>query len=171
MVLLIVMLLALQGPAGKATPPGSSAGALAAGAQATAAQAADHDPFAALRVQWAKDLHDKHIEDSLAQYADDADFIGDQGRTHGMPALRQLFTTITQTFDSDLTFTSQRTEVSGQLACDSGTYTETLLNRATGKTQKMAGDYLTVYRREKAANGNAVWLIVEQVWTGSEVKP
>jgi hypothetical protein len=29
----------------------------------------------------------------------------------------------------------------------------------------MAGDYLTVYRRTKLANGNAVWLIVEQVWT------
>jgi hypothetical protein len=34
----------------------------------------------------------------------------------------------------------------------------------------MAGDYLTVYRRMKAPNGNAVWLIVEQVWTGGEVK-
>jgi hypothetical protein len=34
----------------------------------------------------------------------------------------------------------------------------------------MAGDYLTIYRRTKAANGNAVWLIVEQIWTGGEVK-
>jgi ketosteroid isomerase-like protein len=132
--------------------------------------AADHDPFAALRDQWAKDLHAKHIEDSLAQYAPDADFISDNGRTHGMAALRQLFTTITSTLDSDLVFTSLRVEVSGDLAYDSGTYKETLLTRATGKTQKMAGDYLTVYRRTKAANGNAVWLIAEQVWTGSEVK-
>ena len=134
------------------------------------APAAQHDPFAALRVQWAKDLHAKHIDDSLAQYASDADFISDAGRTHGMPALRQLFTTITATFDSDLTFTSQRVEISSELAYDSGTYKETLLNRATGKSKNMAGDYLTIYRRTKAANGNAVWLIVEQIWTGGEVK-
>jgi ketosteroid isomerase-like protein len=86
------------------------------------APAAQPDPFAALRVQWAKDLHAKHIDDSLAQYASDADFISDAGRTHGMPALRQLFTTITATFDSDLTFTSQRVEISSELAYDSGTY-------------------------------------------------
>jgi ketosteroid isomerase-like protein len=163
MVLLALLLMALQSPGGATIPPGS------AGAQTTDTQAADHDPFAALRVQWAKDLHDKHVEDSLAQYADDANFISDTGRTHGMASLRQLFSTITQTFDSDLTFTSQRVEVSGQLAYDSGTYTETLLNRATGNTQKMAGDYVTVYRREKAANGNELWLIVEQVWTGGEI--
>jgi ketosteroid isomerase-like protein len=134
--------------------------------QAPTTPAATNDPFAGLRDQWAKDLHAKHIDDSLAQYAQDADFISDQGRTHGMAALRQLFTTITTTLDSDLTFTSQRVEVSGDLAYDSGTYTETLLTRATGKTQHMAGDYLTVYRRTQAGNGNAVWLIVEQVWTG-----
>jgi len=136
----------------------------------TTPPAAQPDPFAALRDQWVKDLHAKHIDDSLAQYASDADFISDNGRTHGLPALRQLFTTITTTFDSDLTFTSQRVEISSELAYDSGTYKETLLNRATGKTQNMAGDYLTVYRRTKAANGNAVWLIAEQVWTGGEVK-
>jgi ketosteroid isomerase-like protein len=138
--------------------------------QAPAPTAVPNDPFAALRDQWAKDLHEKHVDDSLAQYAPDADFISDTGRTHGMAALRQLFQTITATFDSDLTFTSQRVEISGDLAYDSGTYKETLLTRATGKTQHMAGDYLTVYRRTKAANGNAVWFIVEQIWTGSEVK-
>ena len=138
--------------------------------QAPAPTAVPNDPFAALRDQWAKDLHEKHVDDSLAQYAPDADFISDTGRTHGMAALRQLFQTITTTFDSDLTFTSQRVEISGDLAYDSGTYKETLLTRATGKTQHMAGDYLTVSRRTKAANGNAVWFIVEQIWTGSEVK-
>jgi ketosteroid isomerase-like protein len=149
---LLLLFLALQ-----AAPPPST-------------PAAQPDPFAALRDQWAKDLHAKHIDDSLAQYASDADFISDTGRTHGTAAIRQLFTTITATFDSDLTFTSQRVEISSELAYDSGTYKETLLNRATGKSQNMAGDYLTIYRRTKAANGNAVWLIAEQFWTGGEVK-
>jgi len=136
------------------------------------AAAGTADPFAGLRNQWASDLHAKHIEDSLAQYADDADFISDAGRTHGMPALRELFKTVTMTFDSDLTFTSDRVEISGDLAYDSGTYTETLVTRATGKSQRMAGNYLTIYRRTTVgANGNAVWLIREQMWTGGEDVP
>ena len=81
--------------------------------------------------------------------------------------IRQLFQTITATMDSDLAFTSERVEISGDLAYDSGTYKETLITRATGKAQHTSGDYLTVYRRTKAPNGNAVWLIVEQVWTGA----
>ena len=145
---LLMLLLAFQVPgAAKPTP------------------ATDQDPFAALRDQWAKDLKGKFVDDSLAQYAPDADFVSDDGRTHGVAALRQLFTTVTKTFDSDLSFRSERIEISGELAYDSGTYKETLTNRATGKAQPMAGDYLTVYRRTKLGNGNAVWLIVEQVWT------
>ena len=76
--------------------------------QASTAPPRAADPFAALRDQWAKDLHAKHIDDSLAQYADDADFISDAGRTHGMPALRQLFQTITATMDSDHEGNGQR---------------------------------------------------------------
>jgi ketosteroid isomerase-like protein len=101
---LLMLLLAFQVPgAAKPTP------------------ATDQDPFAALRDQWAKDLKGKFVDDSLAQYAPDADFISDDGRTHGMAALRQLFTTITKTFDSDLSFRSERIEISGELAYDSGT--------------------------------------------------
>jgi ketosteroid isomerase-like protein len=128
-----------------------------------------NDPFAGLRNQWASDLHAKHIDDSLAQYAADADFISEAGRTHGTAALRELFKNVTGTLDSDLTFTSERVEVSGDLAYDSGTYTETLVTRATGKVQHLAGSYLTVYRRTNVGgSGNAVWLIKEQIWTGSE---
>jgi ketosteroid isomerase-like protein len=140
--------------------------------QTSAAAPSTADPFVGLRNQWASDLHARHVDDSLAQYADDADFISDAGRTHGMAALRELFKTITATYDSDLTFTSERVEVSGDLAYDSGTYTETLLTRATGKSQQMTGSYLTVYRRTSVGtSGNAVWLIKEQMWTGGEDVP
>ena len=134
-------------------------------------RAPEPDPFAALREEWAKDLHAKQVADCLAQYAPDADFISDAGRTHGTAALQQLFKTITTTMDSDLTFHSERVEISGDLAYDSGGYSETLTLRATGKAQKLTGDYLTVYRRMKAPNGNAVWLISEQIWTASQPVP
>lgn len=129
------------------------------------APATDQDPFAALRDQWAKDLKGKFIDDCMAQYAPDADFISDDGRTHGAAAMRQLFATVMKAFDADLSFASKRVEISGELAYDSGTYQETTVEKATGKSQHLTGDYLTVYRRTKAANGNAVWLIAEQIWT------
>jgi ketosteroid isomerase-like protein len=131
-----------------------------------ALQAASPDPFAGLRAEWVQDLRAKQIDASVALYTDDADFISDAGRTHGAAAIRALYGNITATFDSDLTFTSKHVEVSGDLGYDSGSYTETLVTRATGKAQHMAGDYLTVYR--KGADG--AWKIVEQVWTGGEVK-
>ncbi|MFZ0503830.1 MAG: hypothetical protein WAM44_08965, partial [Chthoniobacterales bacterium] len=69
---------------------------------------------------------------------------------------------ITSTFDSDLNFSSERVETSKDLAYDSGTYTETLVTRATGKSMLTKGSYLTVYRRGKDGN----WKIVEQAWIG-----
>lgn len=121
------------------------------------------DPFAALRQEWARDLHDKRVEASVALYAPDATFIQpDGGRVEGAAAIRTLYQTITSTFDSDLTFTSRQVAVSGELAYDSGTYTETLVTRPTGEKQPMAGSYQTVYR--KTTTGG--WKIVQQVWTG-----
>lgn len=124
------------------------------------------DAFAGLRAEWVRALHTKNVEASVALYEPDADFISDAGRTHGTAAIRDLYRNITSTLDSDLTFTSKHVEVSGNLAVDSGSYTETLVTRATGATQHMAGEYVTVYRRD--ADGQ--WRILEQVWTGGEPK-
>ena len=130
---------------------------------ALALQVPPHDGWTELRQQWAHNPHDKRVEASVAEYAADADFIDPTGnRVHGTAGLRQLFQTVTTTFDSDLVFESKRVETSGDLAYDSGIYRETLTNRATGKAQPMTGSYLTIYRRGK----DGAWLIVEQVWTG-----
>jgi len=125
---------------------------------------AENDAFAALRQQWALNLHDKRIDASVAEYAPDAEFINpDGGRVRGTAGLRHLFETITATFDSDLVSASKRVELSGDLAYDSGTYQESLTVCATGKAQRASGSYLTIYRRSK----DGAWLIVEQVWTGA----
>jgi len=129
-----------------------------------AQQSNARDAFAPLREQWAHHLHDKRIDASVAEYAPDAEFINPDGsRIRGASALRQLFEMITQTYDSDLVFDSQRIQVSGDLAYDSGTYQEILLLRATEKRQQSSGSYLTIYQRGK----DRAWLIAEQVWTGS----
>jgi ketosteroid isomerase-like protein len=130
---------------------------------AMALQSAGSDGFTQLHDEWARNLHEKRVDASVAEYAADAEFIQPDGqRVKGTAALKQLFETITKTFDSDLKFTAVRVEVSGELAYDSGTYRETLITRATGKRQESTGSYLTVYRKSKDGG----WLIAEQVWTG-----
>jgi ketosteroid isomerase-like protein len=130
-------------------------------------QAPANDQFAPLREQWARNLHDKHIESSVAEYAEDATFVDPSGnRTHGRAAIRQLFQTITATFDSDLTFSSLQVATSGGLAYDSGTFRETLTTRSTGRRQETTGSYLTVYRH----SSDGGWLIVEQMWTGPAIE-
>jgi uncharacterized protein (TIGR02246 family) len=134
---------------------------------AIALQPAANDGVAHLREQWTRNLHDKNVEASVAEYAADAEFIDPTGnRVHGGSSIRQLFQTITATFDSDLEFTSQRVETSGDLTYDSGTFRETLTTRATGKRQESSGSYLTVYRRKK----DGAWLIVEQIWASSPLE-
>ena len=126
-------------------------------------QSAGDDTFLRLRGEWARNLREKRVDASVAEYAADAEFLQPDGqRVKGTDALRQLFQTVTKTFDSDLTFTSLRVETAGDLTYDSGTWRETLVTRASGKREEMRGSYLTIYRRSK----DNAWLIVEQVWTG-----
>ena len=122
------------------------------------------DTFAVLRAEWARNLHDKRVAASVAEYAPDGEFMDPGGgRVRGAVALRELFQTITVTYDSDLKFTSQHADVRGELAYDSGTYTEILIVRASGRVEHSSGSYLTIYERGKGGE----WLIAEQMWTGS----
>ena len=138
--------------------------ACAAVAAAQPARPQPVPPFARLRADWARNLHEKKIDAAVAEYAPDAEFIQPNGdRARGLRAIRDLYQTITATFDSSITFSSQHTETSANLAYDSGTYRESLIVRDSGKPQLSSGSYLTVYRRDPSG----AWLIVEQVWTGS----
>ena len=122
------------------------------------------DSFEHLRQQWAQDLREKHVEASVALYTPEAVFIQPDGsRVTGTEALRRLYDKITSTFDSSLKFSSEHVETSGNLTYDSGTYTETLVTRGTGKSIQMKGSYLTIYRKVE----DGAWKIVEQMWTGT----
>jgi uncharacterized protein (TIGR02246 family) len=130
-------------------------------------QSSGDDSFLRLHEEWARNLREKHVEASVAEYAADGEFLQPDGsRVKGTDALRTLFENITKTFDSDLTFAVVRVATSGDLTYDSGTYRETLTTRATGKSVQMRGSYLTVYRRGK----DGAWRIVEQMWTGAPVE-
>jgi ketosteroid isomerase-like protein len=126
-------------------------------------QVAAADPFGKLRREWVQDLHEKRPEASTALYGPDGVFIQPDGtRVKGSAAIRSLYEKITSTFDSTLNFSSERVQISGDLAYDSGTYTETLVTRARQKSALIKGSYLTIYRRSKDGHRK----IIEQMWTG-----
>jgi ketosteroid isomerase-like protein len=126
--------------------------------------------IAKLRGQWAQELHDKQLDQIIALYAPDAAFLAPSGRRFtGQTAIRGLFKTIMDTVTSNITFHSIVTESSGDLAFDSGDYSETLVPTKSGPDQHYKGDYLIVFRRQK----DGKWLIVQQVWTfaGNDLLP
>jgi len=127
------------------------------------------EDFARLREQWVKELHDKRLDEIIAHYAPDAAFLSPAGRFTGPAAIRGLFKNVMDTVTSELRMHSLVTENSGDLAYDSGSYSETLLPVKGGPNQQFQGDYLTVFRRQK----DGKWLIIQQVWTfaGNDVIP
>jgi ketosteroid isomerase-like protein len=128
------------------------------------------DDLAKFRAQWARELHDKELDKIIALYAPDAAFLAPSGgRFTGQAAIRGLFKTIMDTVTSNIAFHSIVTESSGDLAFDSGDYSETLVPTKSGPDQHYKGDYLIVFRRQKDGH----WLIVQQVWTfaGNDLLP
>jgi len=111
--------------------------------------------IAKLREQWARELHDKQLDQMIAHYAPDAAFLSpSEGRFTGQTAIRALFKTVMDTVTSDLNLHSISTESSGDLAYDSGDYSETLVPMKGGPNQHFQGDYLIVFRRQKDSNGS-----------------
>ena len=111
-----------------------------------------------------QDLRTKQIEPILKFYAADAVFLQPNGdRIAGSAALRALFQNIMATFNSDLTLHSQKLETSGDLACDSGEFQETLTTIATGAKITSKGSYIMIIKRERDGS----WKIIQHAWMGT----
>jgi uncharacterized protein (TIGR02246 family) len=124
------------------------------------AQSAEKE-LATLRTEWARTLHEKQVEPSLALYTDDAAFLTPDGKRYvGKDEIRGLYKGIFAQFTGDLVFESKQTGFSGVLAYDSGLFRETLTAVATGAQQQTSGSYLMVLRREP----DGKWHIVQQMW-------
>ena len=123
-------------------------------------QAADR--VAQTRDKWLAALKSKDVTSAAAFYAADAAFLQPTGyRIEGIKAIRELYEKVVSTFDTDLTLTSRFFEASGNLACDSGEYEETLTNRATAQKQHYRGQYLMVFR----LGPDGEWRIIQHVWS------
>ena len=113
---------------------------------------------------WAADWSAKRLDHILSLYAPDAIFFTTGGdRVIGTTAIRKFFTSAMAEGDSTMRLQRIVTERSEQLAYESGDYQETL----TGGSSRhdLAGRYLLVLRKQ-----DGHWLIVEQMWTGGEVR-
>jgi uncharacterized protein (TIGR02246 family) len=115
-----------------------------------------------LRDDWLRSFRQKDLDAAVAMYADDAAFLPPDGQViAGRTAIRDLYRTVAATYNSDLTLRSRRSGSSGDLAYDSGDFSETLTTISNGTAQKVAGQYLMEFRRDALGH----WKIMEHVWT------
>jgi uncharacterized protein (TIGR02246 family) len=129
--------------------------------------AAGSDAIAKLGAEWVKDLRTKQLEQITNLYTEDAVFMQPDGqRVVGRPAIRELCKNIMAAFTSDITLNATRSEISGNLAYESGTFTESLTGTSDGKKIESSGAYVMMFKRQP----NGFWLIAEQAWTGTEPK-
>ena len=117
---------------------------------------------ARLRDDWLQNFRQKNVEAAVAMYAENAAFLPPDGQVvAGRAAIHDLYRTVAATYDSDLTLHSRRIETSGNLAYDTGDFSETLTTISNGAAQKLSGQYIMEFRRDTLGH----WKIVEHVWT------
>jgi len=104
----------------------------------------------------------KDLRQVVDLYADDGVFLTGSGdRFTGKSAIHDLFKKALESNTSDIRVRSLRTEVSGDMAYDSGDYIETIIPATGGSKLELQGNYLIVFRKQKDGR----WLIVEHAWT------
>jgi uncharacterized protein (TIGR02246 family) len=117
--------------------------------------------------RFARDLHDKNIDDVLLIYTPDAVFTDPDGKTFkGTDEIRKLYEQVTSAYDSDLHLHRTSFEQTHAFGIEHGTYTETMHNRSTGATQEVHGTYVFLHERQS----DGTWLIAHQKWKIAPVK-
>jgi uncharacterized protein (TIGR02246 family) len=133
----------------------SAVGCLMA-AQATGA------PVENISQQWAGDWNAKNLKSIMTLYAPQPVFLPASGeRWDGAAEIRKQFAGLLKQFDPRLALQSVKSETSGNLAYDSGTFDETVAPTKGGAAIQAKGNYLFLFQRQK----NGKWKILEQTWT------
>jgi uncharacterized protein (TIGR02246 family) len=119
-------------------------------------------PVTDISQQWAGYWNAKNLNAVMTLYAPEPVFHPTIGETwSGADAIRKGFAGVLKTYDPDIALHSTRSETSGTLAYDSGTYDETIAPVKGGAAIKAHGSYLFLFQKQKHGG----WKILEQTWT------
>jgi uncharacterized protein (TIGR02246 family) len=128
----------------------------------SAVMPAQATPVVDVSQQWAGYWNAKNLDATLTLYAPEPVFLPASGeRWEGMAAIRKNFAKALKKFDPRLSLRSLKSETSGNLAYDSGTFDEVLAPAKGGKAIRAKGNYLFVFLRKDRRSD---WKILEQVW-------
>lgn len=115
--------------------------------------------------QWAGYWNAKNLDAIMTLYAPEPVFFPTVGRGwEGRAAIRKSFAGLLATYDPRINLHSAHSEVSGNLAYDSGSYDEVVAPVKGGKAIRASGNYLFLFKRAKGGR----WKILEQTWTEFE---
>jgi ketosteroid isomerase-like protein len=134
------------------------------------------DDVSSISREWATAWNAKQLDRTLGLYTSDAAFFTAEGQRYsGLPAIRKLFQQGLDSADPNITFHNLSSSVSGDLAYESGEFSEVLT--FTGKAKPLVdtgskapppgtklnaqGYYLMVLRRQPDGR----WRIAEHMWT------
>lgn len=132
--------------------------------QASFAMSVHAAPVSDISQEWSGYWNAKNLRAILPLYARAPVFHPAVGHGWvGADAIARNFAGLLANYDPHIVLRSARSEVSGALAFDSGTYDETVAPVKGGAEIRASGGYLFVFRRE-----NGRWKILEQSWTEFE---
>ncbi len=119
-----------------------------------------------LSQRWSGYWNARNLDATMGLYAPDAVFLPTVGKAwHGVAEIRKQCAAVLAVYEPHIELTSERSERSGTLAFDTGTYDETLNPVKGGKSVHAKGSYLFLFKRGRDGR----WRIIEQSWT--ELKP
>jgi len=122
-------------------------------------------PVTDISQQWAGYWNAKNLRAVMTLYAPEPVFHSTVGPAwEGAVAIRKNFAGLLKNYDPDVTLHSERSQTSGTLAYDSGTYSETIARVKGGAPIKARGSYLFLFQKQKRGG----WKILEQIWTEHE---
>jgi ketosteroid isomerase-like protein len=140
---------------------GTAAIALALCACSKGQQAANPDSvkqaIQADEAKWNQDFKAKDTERLASHYADDAYlFTTGVPAADGSTAIRQVYANASTDPAFNVQFSSDKIDVSGDLAYSRGKFTEKYTDKKTGKVMSGSGSYITVYKKQDDGSWKAV---------------
>ena len=125
-------------------------------------------PAESLSAEWAADWSARRLEAVMTLYAPEPVFLPTIGpRWEGAGVIRKNFASLLAMYRPHVVLHSIKTESSGDLAYDSGTYDESIVPVKRGKPIVAKGAYLFLFQQQE----NGDWKILEQTWTDFEQPP